>query len=86
MQFITALKTILSLLPLIIQAVSQIEAAFPASGNGQVKLAALKDVLQSASDISDDVNSGQFDKLWPAIQRAVSAVVNLANVTGAFKK
>lgn len=85
MQFLTIVKTILSLLPLIIQAVQAIETAFPDGGQGKAKLDAIKNVLQSAYSVAGDV-VGSFEAIWPAISGAVSAVVTLSNQTGLFRK
>ena len=80
-----ALKTILQLLPLIIQAVQAIEAAFPEGGNGKAKLEAIKGTLQGAYSVASDV-TGSFEAVWPAISGAVSSVVALCNQTGIFRK
>jgi len=85
MQFLTVVKTILSLLPLIIQAVQALEAAFPDGGQGKAKLDALKNTLQSAYAVASDV-TGSFESIWPAISGTASAIVALANQTGLFRK
>lgn len=81
MNFLTVAKTILSLFPLIIQTISELEKAFPVSGAGAQKLDVLKTVMQSSYDISEDGKDGSFDNLWPAITKIVSAVVSLKNKT-----
>lgn len=75
MQFITIIKTIISILPLIIQAIDALEAAFPVSGKGAAKLDVVKAVLQGSVEVADDVENGQFDKLWTVVNKVVSAVV-----------
>lgn len=85
MQFMSIVKTILSLLPAIIQAVQAIEQALPAGGNGAAKLDLIKNALQSAYSVSNDV-VGSFEQIWPAISGTVAAVVALFNSTGLFKK
>lgn len=86
MQFLIIVRTILSLFPLIVQAITTVEAAFPVSGQGANKLDLIKQVLLGAAEASDDIGNGDFDKLWPAIQKTIGAVVGLFNVTGTFKK
>lgn len=86
MQFLLIVKTILSLFPLIIQAISTVEAAFPVSGQGSNKLELIKQVLANSAQVSDDISSGQFDQLWPVIQKTIGTVVELFNATGLFKK
>jgi len=85
MQFLTILKTIISLLPIIIDAVKAIEAAFPQGGQGAAKLEAIRATVAAAHEAATDV-SGSFAAIWPAIQSAVGAVVGIANATGVFKK
>ena len=85
MQFLTILKTIIALLPIIIDAVKVIEAAFPQGGQGAAKLEAVRATVASAYESATDV-SGSFSAIWPAIQSAVSAIVGIANSAGVFKK
>lgn len=85
MQWLTIIRAVLSLLPLIIEAVKAIEAAFPQSGAGAAKSAAIRSTLESAYKVASDA-SVAFDALWPAIQTAINAVVGVANSTGAFRK
>ena len=85
MQFLTIVKTIITLIPLLIQAITAIEQAFPQSGQGASKLEAVKATLQGAADVSADM-AGQFETIWPVIQKVIGSVVSLANAAGAFKK
>lgn len=85
MNFITTAKTIISLLPAIIDAVKAIESALPQSGMGAQKLALIRATLQSAYGIAKDV-TGTFDQIWPAIESTVGAVVGLFNKIGVFNK
>lgn len=85
MQFLSAVKLILSLLPMIIQVVQAIEAALPASGQGATKLAMIKEVLQSAYSTATDVTA-TFETVWPALEGTIKAVVSMFNSAGAFKK
>ena len=47
--------------------------------------AAVRAIVQTAYDTATDTVV-KFDAIWPAIQSAVSAVVELANSVGMFKK
>lgn len=85
MQYIVIIRAVISLLPIIIEAVKAIESAFPESGKGQQKLGAVRAIVETAFETASDATV-KFDAIWPAIQSAVSAVVSLANSTGLFKK
>ena len=85
MQFINVLKTILSLLPLLIQAIQLLEQAVPDSKNGTAKLEALREIVSSAYTVSTDVTAS-FESIWPTIQKSVAALVGLFNTVGKFTK
>lgn len=85
MQYLAIIKAVLSLLPLIIEIVRTIEAAFPTSGAGKAKLDAAKAMLQSGYDLATD-KLVDFEKMWPALSATIGAVVSIANATGEFKK
>lgn len=70
--------TILNLIPAIIAALKAIEEAIPGTGQGEQKLAAVRQVLEIAD--------GSIAKLWPQLQQVISVLVNLFNTTGVFKK
>lgn len=85
MQFIQTARLILSLLPLILEVVRAVEAALPEGGLGAQKLALVRQTLQAAFDVAED-SFGSFEKLWPALERTVTAVVGVFNTAGVFKK
>lgn len=85
MQFIQIAKIILQLLPLIIAAVKAIEEAIPDSNQGSMKLALVREAIESAYKIGSDAMIS-FEQMWPAIESTVSSVVKLFNSTGVFKK
>lgn len=85
MNFLTTIKLVLSLLPVIIDAVKAIEAALPAGGQGAAKLDAIRAMLQSAYSVASDATAS-FESVWPAISGTVSAVVSLFNKAGVFSK
>lgn len=84
MQYLTLIRVVLSLLPLVIDAVKAIEAAFPTSGQGNQKLGLIRSVLQSAYE-SGTGALASFDDIWPVLQKTVGAVVTFFNEVGAFK-
>ena len=77
MNFITILKTVISIIPTIIQLIDTLEAAFPQSGKGAAKLDIVKSVLQGSVEISEDVENGQFDGIWNVVTKVIGAVVAL---------
>lgn len=83
--FIATVKIILSLLPLILDAVKAIEAALPQSGQGAQKLALIRTTLQSAFDVAGNAVAS-FEQVWPALEKTIGAVVGLFNSAGVFKK
>lgn len=83
MNFLSILKLVVQLLPMIIDAVKAIEAAIPAAGQGSAKLEAVKSLVTSVADIAGDVDS---KNLSGALDKAISLVVTLFNKTGVFKK
>ena len=78
MNWLTSVTTILQLLPSIITAIKAIEDAIPGKGQGEAKLAAIREILESVS--------GQVSSLWPFIEKAISVLVGLFNKTGTFTK
>lgn len=84
-QLIQILKLLLSLLPLIIDAIKVIEAAVPAGGNGAAKLAAVRELVQGGFAVVSEAGV-TFEQAWPAIEKTVGALVGLFNKTGSFQK
>ena len=85
MQFLTILKLIIAILPLLIDAIRAIEDAIPGQGKGEAKLSAVRTVVESAYGVSNDVVP-KFETLWPAMQKVVSGLVSSFNSSGDFKK
>jgi hypothetical protein len=85
MQYIAIIKAVLSLLPILIEVIKAIEAAFPQSGQGAAKLEAVRATVASAYAQASDTTV-KFDVLWGPLQTAIGAFVALANSTGMFKK
>lgn len=78
MSWLSTATALLQLLPAIITAIRAIEEAIPGKGQGELKLAALREILESVS--------GQVSSLWPYIEKAISVLVSLFNKTGTFTK
>lgn len=76
MTFFTILKTLASLLPLLLQIINSLETALPETGNGPKKLSALKTIVQSAYSVATDTGVA-FEKIWPVIEVAVSGLVTM---------
>lgn len=85
MQYISILKTLIALLPLLIDVVRAVEAAIPASGQGSVKLALVKDILSAGYKAASDITV-QFEALWPMLSAVIDAVVAGFNKAGSFSK
>ena len=85
MQFLATIKAVLSLLPLLVEAIKVLEAAFPQSGTGQAKLEVLKGTVQAAYSASNDA-VGSFEQVWPVLQATVGGLVGVFNQSGLFKK
>lgn len=77
MNFLTIVKTVISILPLIIQVIDALEAAFPQSGKGAAKLDIVKTVLAGSVEVAEDIDDGQFDKVWGVVSKVIAAVVAL---------
>ncbi len=69
---------VFQLIPAIIQALKAIEEAIPGSGQGEAKLAAVRQMLEAVD--------GGVAKLWPQISGVVASLVTLFNSTGVFGK
>lgn len=82
-QLIMILKLILSLLPVIIEAVKALELALPSAGQGANKIGTLREILQGVFDLSKDAGV-TFEQAWPAIEKTTAVVVSLFNKVGAF--
>lgn len=72
------IKLILSLLPIIIQTVRQLEELFPESDRGAMKLDLIRRTIQNVYDISDNT--------LPLIEKMVNTIVDIFNKFGIFKK
>ena len=69
---------VLKMLPVIIAAIKAIEEAIPGNGQGEQKLAMLRQILELAD--------GAATNIWPTIEGLVKVLVKTFNDTGVFKK
>lgn len=83
MQFLTILKLIVQLLPLVIQAINAAEAAIPQSGSGAEKLAFVKALFTEVGDVGKEVSEADYGN---ALEKTIKLVVALFNKTGTFAK
>jgi len=78
MQYLTIIKAILSLLPLLIQTIKALEDVLPAAGQGAAKLEMIREIIAAVSDKASEI--------WPSIEKAVAIIVAFFNKTGVFVK
>ena len=83
-QFLIIIQIINGLLPMIHQAVIMLEDAIPQSGQGNAKLIAIKSYLEAAFTAIDH-GTVTFTRVWPILEKFVSATVTVLNATGIFK-
>jgi hypothetical protein len=81
MNFIEVFKLIVSILPMLIEAIKTVEAAVPGQGNGEQKLAVVRSVLESSYEVAGNIN---FESVWDSIRKVVNALVSVFNKTGVF--
>lgn len=74
MNYLSILKLILSMLPLIHAAIDQIDDLFPQGGYGAHKLELVKSILEKAMQVSDLGNMA-FDSIWPTLNAIISQIV-----------
>lgn len=72
------IRLALSLLPLIIQAVTALEQQFPESGLGKMKLSLILETVRSIA--GDTITSSA------TLEKLVNTVVSVLNTFGVFKK
>ena len=78
MNWLTTAVMLLNLIPALITAMKALEEAFPVSGQGEEKSAAIREILAATND--------KIDVYWPVIQKTINALAGLFNKTGTFAK
>jgi hypothetical protein len=71
-----------SLMPMLISIVDQIEAAFPQSGQGSVKLEMVKGMMSTAFAAETQAKV-TFDAVWPTLSAMVAGIVALKKLNPA---
>lgn len=85
MNAISIFKLLLTLFPLIIDAVKAVEAAVPTGGQGSIKLGMIRELLAAAYSSGGAV-AQTFEDIWPAVSKTVAGVVTAFNAAGVFKR
>jgi len=85
MKFLTILKAIIALLPMVIEAIKAVEEAIPGQGKGEAKLAAIRAILEGAYAAAQDIGL-TFSELWPALEKTIAGLVGAFNSAGVFRK
>jgi len=78
MNWLSIVTSVLQIVPSIINVIKAIEEAIPGSGQGEQKLAAIREIIEATHE--------QAAILWPTLERVVSALVAVFNRTGVFAK
>ena len=78
MGWLSTTLMVLNLVPAIITAMKALEEAVPASGKGEQKSEAIREILVATND--------KIDVYWPVIQKTISALAGFFNKTGSFPK
>lgn len=85
MAWLESIKLVLSIFPVLVNAIKTIEASIPVDGKGAEKLELLKGVMQSTFENSTKAVS-TFEQVWPMLQSVIVSIVNAFNATGVFGK
>lgn len=85
MNWLTIVKVVLELVPLVVNTIKTIEGAIGESGKGAEKLAMLRGIVESAYNSAKDATV-KFEQIWPALESIVKTVVGTFNAIGVFKK
>lgn len=81
-KYLEIIRFVASVFPMIIQLLKAVEAEFP-SKSGQEKLAVVRDALEGAFDVMDDLVI-TFTDVWPALEKVISSLVAAFNRMGIF--
>ena len=83
MKLLTVLRIVVSMLPMIIQAIKAVEEAIPGKGEGELKLALVRGLLETAYSVATDVEVS-FEEVWPVLLKTITAIVGAFNKSGTF--
>jgi hypothetical protein len=85
MKFLEIIKLVISMLPLLIEAIKVIEEALPGKSNGEVKLETVRNILETSYKSSNDMQV-KFESAWPTFKSIIDAIVSSFNKIGVFSK
>jgi len=69
---------VLQIIPALIAVIKAIEEAIPGTGKGEQKLAAIRQIIESAYEEGNEV--------WPTLKKIIDVIVATFNSTGVFTK
>jgi hypothetical protein len=78
MNAFTILSTVLQLIPAIIAAIKAIEEAMPGEGKGELKLRAIREIIEVSYD--------KASAIWPSVEKTIGILVGMFNGVGVFHK
>jgi hypothetical protein len=81
MNFLTILKIALSLLPIIHDAVDQVETLFPQGGKGAAKLEMVKSIIENTLAVSDSAGA-TMQVVWPVVSGMIAQIVSIKKLIG----
>ena len=81
MNFIEVLTIIKNLLPLLIEIIKAVEEALPGKGNGEQKLATVREILEAGDEFTGTSTVGE---IWPLLAKVIGSIVSMFNKTGTF--
>lgn len=82
-QILLMIRTLLQLLPLVIDAIKTVEEAFPHAQQGAAKLDLVKGVIQNAYNVGSGTTEA-FQAIAPGIDAIAKGAVAIFNSTGVF--
>lgn len=82
---VTLIRQVAGLIPVIIELVKLAEQLFPEEGTGVTKFAWVRETLREIHATTVDV-TGDFEELWPTLQKVVEGTVAAFKATGLFSK
>jgi len=85
MKYLTIIKLVVSLLPVLIEAIKAVEEAIPGKGAGEAKLAAIRAIIEGVYATATDLGV-TFGEVWPVLEKTISGLVAAFNKSGEFKK
>lgn len=79
--FINLLRIFINILPMLITGIKALEEAIPGRGKGELKLAAIRIVLETIAESVDDLGVN-FEKLWSITSKIIDKLVGAFNEKG----